>query len=337
MGEALFIRTDAGAELGVGHFMRMLALGEAWAEADGRVAFGGTFPEELGRRARAMGAEVFAVASNGGDARWTVDRASEVGARVVVADGYHFPVTYQRSVRAAGLRLLIVDDNAENQPYDADWILNANVHATEAMYEHRNRDCRCLLGPRYVLIRAAIRTAHPSRGRAPGGRRLLVTMGGADPPDATGRILSELRSNGRGLQATVLVGVANARLAQHRQFTSPNVTLLFDVEDVAPVMLNADVALAAAGGTLWELGLLGVPCVALALADNQVSLAEDLHRRGAIEYAGDARSEEGAALWLDRVCEVLADSARSAKLVSASRGLVDGNGARRVVECIKET
>ena len=335
MADVLFIRTDAGSPLGIGHFMRMLALAEAWAETGGHVAFGGSFPEPLAQRARAMGAVVFARPPGTDDTPWTIERAREVRADWVVADGYQFPAPFQRSVRAAGLRLGVVDDNAENQSYEADWVLNVNVHATQTMYERRNSDCRCLLGPRYALIRAAFRRAPPPV-RAPGGRHLLVTMGGADPPNATGRVLSALRDLRPRLQATVLVGAANARLPEYRQQAEAGTALLYDVEDVRSVMLDADVALAAVGGTIWELGLLGVPCVGIALADNQEKLAEELHRLGAIEYVGDARQQPDAALWLDRARQVLEDPARSAALVSASRALVDGNGAPRVVQCMKE-
>ncbi len=336
MTEALFIRTDAGAELGTGHFMRMLALAEAWAEAGGIPAFGGSFPENLASRARALGALIFARPSVDDDARWTIARAQEVGAKIVVADGYHFPQEFQREVRLGGLKLMVVDDNAENQPYASDWILNVNVHATESMYEPRNPECRCLLGPRFALIRAAIRRG-AATPRPAGARRLLVTMGGADPPNATGQILSALGRDGRGLKTTVLVGAANPRLAEYRQQAGAGVTLLHDVENVTAVMLESDVALAATGGTVWELGLLGVPCVGLSLADNQVRLAEELQRRGAIEYAGDARRSPDATLWLDRVCDVLQNPSRRAALVEGSRSLVDGNGAHRVVDCLKES
>ncbi len=335
MGDTLFIRTDAGAQLGTGHFMRMLALAEAWAETGGQVAFGGSFSSDLSRRARAIDALIFTRSPDENDARWSIARAHEVGARIVVADGYHFPEAYQRAMRAAGFRLMVVDDNAENQPYECDWILNVNVHATDAMYQRRNAQCRSLLGPSFALIRAVIRNG-AATSRRTGGTRLLVTMGGADPPNATGRILEALRMDRRGLTTTVLVGAANPRLEEYRAQAGDSVRLLHDVEDVATVMLEADVALAAVGGTVWELGLLGVPCVGLSLADNQVRLAEELQRRGALEHAGDARTCPDAARWLDLVKKVLEDPARGASLVSSSRALVDGKGARRVVERLKE-
>jgi spore coat polysaccharide biosynthesis predicted glycosyltransferase SpsG len=134
-----------------------------------------------------------------------------------------------------------------------------------------------------------------------------------------------------------MVGAANPRWVEYGQLAYEGLRLLYDVEDVTSVMLDSDVALAAAGGTVWELGLLGVPSVAVSLAPNQVALAQELQRRGAVEYAGDARVAPDAALWLDRVCALLDDPMRSAALVEASRALVDGDGALRVVESIKET
>jgi len=35
----LLIRADAGTDIGTGHFMRCLALGQAWKDAGGKVIF----------------------------------------------------------------------------------------------------------------------------------------------------------------------------------------------------------------------------------------------------------------------------------------------------------
>ncbi|MBL9037518.1 MAG: hypothetical protein JNG84_03280, partial [Archangium sp.] len=107
MTQGLFIRADASASMGTGHVMRMLALAEAWREAGGAVTFGGAIPPALVTRLERSGASVVASPAGGDDAQFTVAAAKAAGASIVVADGYHFPLEYQRRVRALGARLLV--------------------------------------------------------------------------------------------------------------------------------------------------------------------------------------------------------------------------------------
>ncbi|MFO0678077.1 MAG: UDP-2,4-diacetamido-2,4,6-trideoxy-beta-L-altropyranose hydrolase [Polyangiaceae bacterium] len=337
MSDTLLLRADADARIGTGHFMRMLALAEAWREGGGDATFGGRLPEALVPRALAIGAKFVPRPEGTDDAEWTVALAGALGATRVVADGYGFPLAFQRKVRASGLRLAVVDDNAENAPYDADWIVNVNFHASQDLVSRRNADARCLLGPNFALVRGEFRRSGERRAPRDETPKVLVTMGGADPPDATGAILDAFaRRPPPKFETIVLVGGANPRLGSYTGRRIPRLTLAYNVEDVADIMRNVDVALAAIGATTWELALSGVPSVVVALADNQVPLAEILHAKGAVDYVGDVRVSRSAEPWLDRVDALLADPTRREALVNASRNLVDGRGASRIVQSLKE-
>ena len=334
MAGVLLIRADAGPLSGTGHFMRMLALAEAWLESGGQAAWTGIAPANLVHRISRLGVSVLPFDA-GDDAASTLSSARSVDARIVVADGYGFPLAYQRAIRHAGFKLLVVDDNAENESYDADWILNVNVHAAASLYPRRTPPCHLFLGPQYTLIRKDIRRA-ASAPRAHGNTaaRLLVTMGGADPPDATGRIIEALR--GSSFTTTVLVGPANQRLSAYLALATERTRVIANVEDMTSVIHDSDLAFAGAGGTVWELALLGVPSVVVTLADNQVPLATKLHALGAVEYVGDARVAGGASNWVERLSSLATDPSRRTKLVDTARSLVDGRGALRIVTALQE-
>jgi len=335
MGDVLFIRTDASPTLGSGHFMRMLALAEAWQETGGDVVIGGRAPDSHVERARRLGAKLVSPSSGLDDATWTIQQASAHRANRLVADGYDFSLNYQRRVRAAGFKLAVVDDNGENQAYDADWVVNVNVHASDALYGRRAAHTQLLLGPKYAMIRRKIRlAAGSSRPSCPIAGRLLVTMGGSDPLDVTGRIIQGLI--GSSFDTHILVGGANRRLSEYQGAVDKGMTLHHDVFDVASVMRAVDLALAACGGTVWELALLGVPSLVVTLADNQLALASHLDRVGATLYLGDARGITSTKEWMQKLDEVATDERLRARLVASARSLVDGNGAQRVVAALRE-
>lgn len=325
----LFVRADAGPSIGVGHFMRMLALSEAWRARGAAVRFGGSVPEALRAKTDAPVLERPAARD---DAEWTIEQARAAGASWVAADGYTFGPAFQKRVRAAGFKLLVVDDNGENGEYSADLVLNVNLHAAEAMYAQREAHTRLLLGNQHLLLRSEILKARSG----PRGRLLLVTFGGADPADATALTLAALSTQPTlsEREVVVLVGAANPRIVAYREkFAREGVQLLVDPPDVAALMASAGAAICTPSTTFWELAYLGVPCAGLVVADNQTRIAQSLEKLGAMEFLGDARNISSP----QRLGLALADflSAPSDILIATARGLSDGRGASRVVSAME--
>ncbi len=343
MTGALLIRVDGGSDLGLGHAMRMLALGEAWVGAGGRVTYLGALPAGVVERAARSGCTVLASAAPRGtaeDAAATRATAEKLAAVWVVADGYDFDEAWQRTVKASGARLAIVDDNGENGSYAADAIVNVNVHASEALYPRRPATTQLLLGPRYALVRAEfVRAARGTSTMPVRATKWLVTMGGADPSDATGRFLdAAAKGAGEGITIEVLVAESNPRWLALQQVAARSATpivLTRSPPDVSVPMGRAELAFSASGGTVWELAVVGVPVAVLTVADNQRRLATRLHELGAVEWLGDAASTEPSS-WVRSVQTLAGDLSRRAALVERARQQVDGEGAARVVNVLRE-
>lgn len=344
MARGLVIRADATSAIGSGHAMRMLALAEAWRGAGGRAVFVGAIPERLAARFAALGVGVepsHADVGSADDATRTALVAGEHQCCAVVCDGYGFGISFQRTIKAAGCVLLVVDDNGENLEYAADVVLNGNPHATETLYRNRGADTRLLLGTRYTLVRAEVQKAAGEVREVPErARRVLVTMGGADPANATGRILQAVVDQAprfEEFEFFVLVGPSNSRADTYRSVlasTALRARVEHDVADVTVPMRWAQVALAAAGSTVWELALLGVPSLVATLAPNQEALSRLLVSRGAVESLGDLTRLSDSGDWVARFLRLSDDREARQRLIRASHGMVDGQGAVRVVRIL---
>ncbi|MBL8919446.1 MAG: hypothetical protein JNJ54_11330 [Myxococcaceae bacterium] len=330
----LLIRADAGPTLGTGHLMRMLALAEAWGARNGRFVVAGAVPPAFVPRVAALGGSVVDRPGDQPDGEWTASTARRLGACVVVADGYGFGVEFQRPIIASGVPLMVVDDNGENGEYLSALVLNQNVHASDSQYPRRGPQTRLLLGPRYALIRKEIlegaRRANSNDGPV---ERCLVTLGGADPLDLTGRLLRY--TDRPSFSLCVLVGGANPRLAEYER-VAPEIELVFNTNRFSDFALRCQLAFAGAGGTVWELALLNVPSAVVAVADNQVQLAERLAELGAVEYLGDARVTGSPDFWIERLEALARSPTRRRSLIDSARAIVDGAGADRVVETLLE-
>lgn len=338
----LLVRADASVESGTGHVLRCLALAQAWQDAGGRAIFAlaETTPA-VTRRLQRENVEVLTISAAPGsteDAGQLKQHARASRADWVVVDGYRFAAEYQREVKSGGFSTLLLDDAGTADP-SADLILNQNSNARESSYSGCDSG-RLLLGPRYALLRREFKARRDEqRHCAPLAARLLVTMGGSDPDNLTSLVIQALGLlETRSLRSTVVAGGSNPNVPALRKAVSRidnNVAILDSAPEMSALMMEADMALIAGGGTLWELLCLGSPVLSFARNPVQGRILAELHQRGVVQYLGDPQtltpSEVAAAI------DDLAHSPdRRSKMSMLGRQEVDGEGARRVCQRMAE-
>jgi UDP-2,4-diacetamido-2,4,6-trideoxy-beta-L-altropyranose hydrolase len=281
MPPPLLIRADASPRIGTGHVLRSLALAHAWTERGAPAMLAASeLPPKLAARWQQEAGPVHTLPTAAGtlsDAKATIALAREHGAAWTVLDGYSFNTRFQQELRDAKLRVLVIDDFGYCDRWSADVLLNQNPHAPEQTYPNLEPHCRLLRGPAFALLRHEFRR-FPPRLRPPGPvTRLLVTLGGADPDNATCRVLECLNQfTARPLEVRVLIGAANphahevemrAHAAIHR------VECLTAVDDMTPHYDWAEGVISAAGSTCYEWLYYRLPAVVLVIAANQRPIA----------------------------------------------------------------
>ncbi len=341
MTGSLLVRADGTAAIGSGHIMRCLALAQAWQDAGGDVTFAAaSLGDTLRRRLVDEGVAVVDLDVPPGsrlDAEATVRHARQAGAQWVVADGYEFDAAYQQCVHKTGLKLLVLDDYGHAEHYHADLVLNLNLDADESLYANRDPATQLLLGTQYALLRREFRQhADYVRSTPTVARNLLVTFGGSDPHDMAAVTIRAIHAiNEPELVTTVIAADEDlqTRLLPLAVDGPQRIKVLGHVTAMADLMIRADLAVAAAGGTSWERALLKLPSLVVTVAENQRSTAEALQRAGVATSLGwwrDVR-EEGLANAI-RVAALNAPLRRQ-QAESAGR-IVDGRGAERVVQAM---
>jgi UDP-2,4-diacetamido-2,4,6-trideoxy-beta-L-altropyranose hydrolase len=327
--------------MGTGHVMRCLALAQAWQDAGGAVFLASAeIPSGLRDRVEREGVGVLRIRETPGsvdDAEALVRAAAEAGAAWIAVDGYQFDVQFQRRLRRAEVKVLLVDDLGRGEHYYADAILNQNAYAEKGLYTTSDPGTLLLLGTRYAVLRREFaRWGEGSRDISGVASKVLVTMGGSDPPNVTATVIEALgAADVPDIQVAVVIGTANPHWGSEsppRRWPLP-VSVERDVQDMCSHMAWADAAITAAGSTLWELCALGVPCVAIALADNQVMNLAFMEARGAVLSAGVWNEPLLPERIRQRFRHMQPLDVRRT-LSMTGRGLVDGGGAARVVAAL---
>lgn len=303
----LWLRADASSELGLGHVMRMVALGQS-ARLRGLNPYFVMRHDPVSSDLPAR----FGFPSLGLD-RWS---SQDLSGHVVVFDGYQFGPGDHLRASERGAVVAAMDDFGTGR-FEVDLLVNQNLPST--LDVALPAAATVLVGPRYALIRDEFRKHRQQRDGS--GSRLLVTLGGTDTEGNTGRVLDAAFGVGFD-EIVLLVGRSGA------EGIRPDVQVVHDPPSVGEVFASVDAAISAAGSTTWELLCCGVPTALIQTEDNQRHIARPVAERGAGLYLGDHKTLDSDVL------HQLAKPGVRQRLSSEALRLVDGRGAERVVDTI---
>ncbi|WP_291447503.1 UDP-2,4-diacetamido-2,4,6-trideoxy-beta-L-altropyranose hydrolase [Desulfovibrio sp.] len=284
MNTSVVICADAAPRIGTGHIMRCLALAQA-ARLRGitvRFACKIAVPWVRDRLLKedipfteVPGEVPMTEAPADVLARW----AEMPAPSWVIFDGYHFGHDCQQAVRAAGYKLMVIDDYAHLPEYSCDILLNQNMGAEKFTYI--GDIGQKLLGPRYVLLRQeffkarerARRRAFPSIPK-----KILITLGGGDFINFLEKIASELcLPQLKGRKVRVIQGaMSKGRIKTAFAACPASLKVLPRIDDMPALLLDTDLCITAGGSTCWELCCLGVPFLTVEVAENQHGIVTGL-------------------------------------------------------------
>jgi UDP-2,4-diacetamido-2,4,6-trideoxy-beta-L-altropyranose hydrolase len=258
-------------------------------------------------------------------------------ADAVVVDSYAISNADERILRTAARNLVVIDDLAD-RPHDCDILLNQNYGRVAADYAGLVPEAATVLaGANFALLRAefaAYRSAALARRRAGGPvQRILVSLGLSDVADVTHRIVRVVLAAVEGAAIDVVVGAGAKSDTLHQlAVQEPNVHIHVDPPSMVDLMVDADLAIGAAGSTTWERCCVGLPTLIAVLADNQREIAHELAEAGVVLSFHIGPNLESTLR--DQLIGLVGSAERRREISRRAAKIVDGAGAQRVAEAI---
>jgi len=330
------IRVDGNPKIAVGHIMRCLSLADALREQGGEITFVTAEPyfQRL-IQTRGYPCTVLGTAYDRMEEELPVflPILERERPELVILDSYFVTPQYMEAIRNIS-RLLYIDDlNAFDYPADA--VVNYNIYGPELPYPQNKT---YFLGPQYAPLRKEFQGLS-QRNTKDRVENVLVSTGGTDQYHVALHCAEYLREHlpRENMIFHFVLGAMNRDIVQLEQIAEDFsfIKLHRQVTDMCSLMLQCDVAISAAGTTLYELCACGLPTVTYILADNQIQGAQMFQKAGLMPCAGDIRED---ACFLERLFELLNsladDFAQRQRIAEQMQGAVDGRGAARLAEAI---
>ena len=368
-------RVDASLQIGSGHVMRCLTLAEALRKQGAKCHFISreqpghllqliqdrsfvltTLPENI--------STLFSHLENGNrfendpahanwlgcdwqtDAAHTCASLAGIQSDWLVVDHYALDQRWEHALQSHCRKLMVIDDLAD-RPHQCDLLLDQNLGRQTSDYENLvPADCKLLVGPHYALLRpefATLREYSLQRRQQPVLKKILITMGGVDQPNATGRVLQTLKRCvlPEDCRITVVMGAQAPWLTEvyalAKDMPWPT-QVLVSIHDMAQYMADSDLAIGAAGGTSWERCSLGLPSLMIVLADNQRSGAQALQEAKAAHLLGSLNDiEMRLPLAIQGLISAQTTQHMLREMSAAAAGLTDGLGLHEVLKTMQES
>lgn len=360
-GTRFLFRVDASLQIGNGHVMRCLTLARTLRQLGAECRFAcQAQPGDLMNAIREAGHAVVALnspepalatnpslASATGQMLGAAERRDAEATRAIlreyavdwlIVDHYSLGLEWESLLRPHVKHLMVIDDLADRS-HRCDLLLDGNLGRSAGCYIGKvPLDCVVLAGPQFAPLRrefALLREKSLSRRTSPRLARLLISMGGTDTHNSTGRVLASLKRSQlpSGLRITVVLGQHAPWLKEVMGLAKQmpcRCEVKLDVSDMAWLMAESDVAIGAGGITSWERCTLGVPSLIVALAKNQESGAHALAQAGAACLL-QTEFEAGRTL---AVTLKGAGYPQLVRMSAAAASICDGYGAARVVTAV---
>lgn len=333
-----YIRADGNEKIGMGHIMRCLTIAEQLRKRGEEVLF-----------LTADDRPVKSIEEKGFSAKILFTYYDEMEVELpqlmallmgdgqeekpkILVDSYFVTEFYLRNLRLSA-KVILMDDE-KRAVYPCDGLVNYNIYGKTLGYE---RDypagTRLFLGCEYTPLRSEFqKTGYEVREEV---RDILVTTGGGDRCHMALRLAERVAERGgEGLTWHIVCGPCHPDTEELENLAAKNGALRIhkDVTDMSEIMMRCDIAVSAAGSTLYELCSIGVPTVGFYFAENQRRNMEAFGKMTPVMNAGDFSAEPGRVLdFIEREVEVLCrERGLRQKISRTVRTIVDGKGAERL-------
>lgn len=334
------IRTDGSFKIGIGHITRCMALAEGLSESGIKSLF----------IIRDYDRNVIRFIRNKGYGLKVISKKRSVKQEIgflnrcikkykplfLITDSYPIDNEYLEKIDTGG-SVLVSIDGLVKKDFCSDIIINQNAGVAKKDYKGMVRKgARLLLGPRYFLLRKEFRSIERDNKKIKEKiKRILVCMGGADPVNATLKVIKALEGRiGNDIELIAIVGAAYKHSEAIKNIInkkSGKIKFYCDPVHFADIVFSSDIVICAGGVTCMEVLYMGIPAIVTIIACNQIKGVNSFAEKGVIINLGKYSKLSENNIY-KAACNLLHNKEMRKSMSFKAKKLIDGKGVSRIIK-----
>lgn len=321
----IVFRCDASQAMGAGHVMRCLTLAN-YLQSQGTQCVFSTIEETQ---------QVVPSLTEGGYEVISPAEFENSNPDFVIIDHYSLTDEFFQNLKNMRVPVMIIDDLNEGEFYPCDILLVNNLAYRADDYKDLvTEECKIFAGKDFILLHPNFLdfdiVKHPRKIPAD---TLFLFFGGTDPEHLTLRLLRIIQTYKININhIDVVIGALNQDREEIKALCQAlNANLHIQVDNIADIMKNTDLAVGCGGTAIWERLSLNVPTLEVSHSEWQVKTLQNLDREQYIKYLGAAGSLSDSVI-ADGLTKAL-ENGLDLRYCPCGRGV--DNLAKEIIKCAR--
>ena len=324
-------RVDSSIQIGIGHVIRCLSLADQIKNKASNILFvtsslDGSIEQFISEK----GYKVILLPSNYEknsfqsnefeefdwlqDSKTTKEAIEDKKLDWLIIDHYGIDYRWHKIIAKSTKKIMVIDDLA-NRKLHCDVLLDQTYgRMLEDYNQFVDKETEMLLGANYALLRPEFSNlripALNKRKKIESISNVLISIGGMDYKNITQKVLDvfllvEWKKN---IEVNIVLNSQAPNRKSIKSFlknikSNHKFNLLINPDNMADLMFEADLAVGSSGTSTWERCTMGLPTIAICVADNQKFISKKLHKDG-VHIALSLSDDEEIPYLFSELCRV---------------------------------
>lgn len=244
-----------------------------------------------------------------------------------IVDSYLADESLYEIISNKAKNCVFIDDNARLN-YPKGIIVNPSLYPLN-LYNLNKDNNNYLVGSNYIILRKPFINAKREIVNKE-VKQVLITMGGTDIRNLTPVILKQLHNKYINITFNVVSCKGFTNLSEFSNTRNINLYNNIDAEEMKNLMLQSDIAITAAGQTIYELLATQTPFIPIKVIENQKNNAVGLINMKLVNTVLDYKDSQ-LINKLEQEIDKLLDIKERTELYNRYFSIVDGFGSKRII------